>query len=95
MIRPPTLALASLLALASPAVAQQCSDRATVVAQLAGRFAEAPTHAGLAPAGMVELWVSSAGSWTLTITLPSGPMCLVASGTAWGPVAVAALPPNL
>lgn len=84
-----------LLALASPAAAQQCADRASMAAQLSGRFAEAPTHAGLAAAGLVELWVSPGGSWTMTLTLPSGAMCLVAAGTDWGPVALAALPPNL
>jgi len=88
---------AGVLAFASPVGAQQmqCADRATVVQLLTGQFSEVPASAGLAPAGLVELWVSPIGTWTLTLTTPRGATCLVASGTEWGPMAAVARKPNL
>lgn len=66
-----------------------CAPRAQVLAVLADRFQETRRGMGLAgPQQVVELFASGAtGSWTLTVTLPDGRMCLIAAGQAWEGVA--------
>jgi hypothetical protein len=78
---------ASILALmicASPAFAQmpQCGPRADVLAQLAGKWGEAPRAMGLIPsAGVMEMFANAeTGTWTATITSPDGKTCIVAAG---------------
>lgn len=72
------------LAPASPARAQQaavCGERATIVTRLAERWGESRQSIGLAADNtLVETFASETGSWTITITRPGGPTCLVASG---------------
>ncbi|WP_323042415.1 hypothetical protein [Gemmobacter sp.] len=62
-----------------------CAPRAQVLAVLADRFQETRRGLGLAgPQQVVELFTSGAtGSWTLTVTLPDGRMCLIAAGQGW------------
>jgi hypothetical protein len=72
------------LAPATPARAQQgaaCGDRTTIVAHLAERWGESRQSIGLAADNtVVETFASESGSWTITVTRPGGPTCLVASG---------------
>jgi len=62
-----------------------CGKRDDVLAQLSVRYKEAPVGIGLAGnGGLIELLTSSAGStWTLIITLPNGPTCLLGAGQNW------------
>jgi len=72
------------LAIASPATAQslRCGDRARLLELLEIRLGETRRGTGIAGGNAVmELFASSAtGSWTITVTLPGGQMCLLASG---------------
>ncbi len=83
------LAIAMLLiiwATVQPVAAQTvCTTRSAVAEQLAGKFAEAPVAAGLESTGaVIEVFTSGDGStWTIVLTRPEGPSCLVASGEAW------------
>jgi hypothetical protein len=88
------VALAFALA-ASPAAAQQCADRQTVVDHLGGKFQEAPTGRGVSNGHMVEVWVSATGTWTVVVTSANGNACMVASGHAWETVDPAGAKPNL
>jgi hypothetical protein len=67
----------------------QCGPRADVMTVLGQKFGETRRGMGLAgPARVVELFASaSTGSWTVTVTLPDGRTCLLASGEGWEAVA--------
>ena len=83
------IAVAAALTLALPAHATTaCSERDKVVALLANKHSEAPVSRALAANGsVVEVFTTENGdSWTLTMTLPNGKTCLMATGQAWIPV---------
>lgn len=77
-------ALATLLA--APASAQQavCGDRNEIISRLENGYEEANTGLGLsANGGVVELYTSKKGTWTLMLTQPNGVSCLIAAGDNW------------
>ena len=74
-----------------PAEAQMarpmCSDRPTVLGQLAKKYDEAPVNMGLTNTGAVlEILASNDGTWTILVTTPQGVACMVAAGEHWQPV---------
>jgi hypothetical protein len=83
------LAAAVLLATAAapPADAQlrQCGPRDSIVSALTARFGETRRGMGTAgPTAIVELYASAeTGTWTVTVTMPDGMTCLIASGHGW------------
>lgn len=71
-----------------PAQAAQCAARDQVVERLERTYGESRRGVGLAgdSRGVIEVYASDAtGTWTITVTLPSGMACLVASGQNWSP----------
>ncbi len=74
---------------------RNCAPRADVLQRLAETYGETRRGIGIARQGAVmELFASDqSGSWTITVTLPDGMTCLVASGQAYEQM-VDALPPN-
>lgn len=60
----------------------QCDARDRVLSFLADRYGETRRSVGLAGEGTVmELFAADdTGTWTITVTLPNGQTCLVASG---------------
>ena len=72
--------------LVTPAYAQttprNCAPHAVVAETLAGQYGESRHAAGLVANGqLMELYASTdSGSWTITLTAPSGMTCLLASG---------------
>lgn len=62
--------------------APQCGQRDLVLGQLTEKYGETRRGMGVAANNSVmEMFASAAsGSWTITVTLPDGRMCLVASG---------------
>ncbi len=83
-----TLAVATTvltLAASAPALSQTvCSDRASFLEQLNGRYQENPVGLGLASSGAVlEILASKGGIWTILVTQPNGTSCVVATGEAW------------
>lgn len=81
-----SLAAGALLA-AGQAVAQprNCAERQTVVDRLAEGYGETRQSIGLgANNSVVEVFASEeTGTWTITVTMPDGMTCLVASGQAF------------
>ena len=89
------LGLAALLALilSTEVQAQQnlkCKPRPEALQTLGQQYGEAPTGMGLSDKnpldgkqGVVELYLSDKGTFTITLTLPNGMMCLVISGENW------------
>ena len=81
------VALATVLtvAAATPALAQAaCATRDKIVMQLAKTYQEKPVSLGLtASGGLLEVLVSPKGSWTILITRPNGPTCVLSHGQDW------------
>ncbi|MFU8865971.1 MAG: hypothetical protein ACNA7O_18840 [Rhodobacterales bacterium] len=65
--------------------ASHCAPRERVIDRLASTYGETRRAMGLgANNAVIEVFASTdSGSWTITITLPSGMTCLVASGQAY------------
>lgn len=80
-----TTVLALGMASAASAQGQNCGVRATVIERLADRYGESRQSIGMAPQGrVVEVFASlETGTWTITVTLPNGMTCLVASGQSF------------
>lgn len=70
---------------------QNCAPRPKVLEKLTQQFGETRQSIGLAAQGsVVEVFASAeTGSWTITVTLPSGMTCLVASGQSFETLAEA------
>ncbi len=63
----------------------QCGDREKVVSHLVATYGETRQGMGIAANNTVmEVFASSStGTWTITVTLPTGVTCLVASGQGY------------
>lgn len=64
------------------AQAQNCASRDTVISRLADKYGESAQSIGMAANNqVVEMYASpETGTWTLTVTLPSGQTCILAAG---------------
>ncbi|MER9428840.1 hypothetical protein [Mesorhizobium sp. M0408] len=77
------------VAAASPAATASglppCGSRPEILKQLSSRFKETPVALGLAKNGsVVEVLTSDDGeTWTIMVSQPNGPSCLVAAGEGW------------
>lgn len=76
---------AALLATTATAQAGNCADHARVVERLATGYGESLQSIGMGSDNtIVEVFASvETGTWTITVTRPGGPTCLVASGEAF------------
>ncbi|MEX1306333.1 MAG: hypothetical protein WEA84_14350 [Rhodovibrionaceae bacterium] len=74
-----------LIALAGAAFAQTlCGDRQEIAARLQAGFGERLAVTALTDGGaLLEVLAAPSGSWTLLLTNPGGPACVVASGQNW------------
>jgi len=74
---------------AAPAFAQAlCAKHADLLNHLAQRYGEKPHAIGLTDGGsLIEVVVSPKGTWTILVTQPTGPSCIVATGKQWETVA--------
>jgi hypothetical protein len=80
---PLSLGLAGIILAPMAALAQsQCAKRDVVLLQLAERYGETRRGMGIAANNSVmEVFAApETGTWTITVTMPDGRMCLVASG---------------
>lgn len=69
-----------------PAVAQEnvCGKREKIVARLENGYQEFNSAMGMSTnGGLVELFTSEEGTWTLMLTQPDGVSCLIAAGQNW------------
>jgi hypothetical protein len=66
------------------AASKVCGERAKILAQLEQKHEETPRALGLsADGGVLEVLVSPDGGWTMLVTYPSKPTCVIAVGQAW------------
>ncbi|MEO0917539.1 MAG: hypothetical protein AAFY31_11250 [Pseudomonadota bacterium] len=79
------VAAALLTPLAAHAQGQNCGNRDLVVERLTTKYGESRQSIGMAPKGrVVEVYAShETGTWTITVTMPNGITCLVASGQSF------------
>ncbi|MFC3613047.1 hypothetical protein ACFORG_04680 [Lutimaribacter marinistellae] len=88
-----TMGLGVMVLAAAQVQAQgNCAPREVVIERLAERYGEARRGIGLVQQGSVmEVFASDqTGTWTITVTMPDGTTCLVASGQAYEVIADAA-----
>lgn len=73
------------------AQAANCAPREVVIERLATKYGESRQSMGLGNnRAVVEVFASEAtGTWTITVTTPTGLTCLVASGQAFETLAEA------
>ncbi|NIA72372.1 hypothetical protein HBA54_27670 [Pelagibius litoralis] len=94
-----TLTKAALLALAcfvaagfwapgvSVAQGPPCGPRDVFLDSLERTDKEVPVSMGVTSTGaLIEVLASPAGSWSILVTVPGGPTCMVSSGTGWRPL---------
>ena len=81
----------------APAHAQlRCGERNSIAERLKADFSEAPSAVGLSlDGGVVEIYTSEAGTWTMTVTYTDGRTCLVGHGEGWEPVPVKLAGPTI
>jgi hypothetical protein len=65
--------------------APQCDTRERLLAFLSDRYGETRQSVGLVgQAAVMELFAAEdTGTWTITMTMPDGQMCLMASGAGY------------
>lgn len=75
------------VASSSPSAAQRtpCGDGAALVAHLERDWGEGPAVVALDAAGrMVRILVNpETGTWSMLVTGPGGPTCMISHGSAW------------
>lgn len=78
-------ATVSLPAVTHAQAARNCADRDKVLERLNTAFGETRQSVGLGTNNsMMEIFASEeTGTWTITVTLPTGKTCLIASGQAF------------
>ena len=86
------LGIMTLAAQQGAAQGRNCAPREIVLERLAEGYGETRQSVGLGAQGRVmELFASQeSGTWTVTVTLPSGITCLIAAGEAYEHLAEAA-----
>jgi hypothetical protein len=96
-----TIGLACALAIGGlntlPAKAQtqgqgQCGPRDQVVKVLSAKYHESQRALGLInEKAMMEVYISSRGTWTMVVTNEAGISCVLAAGEAWDELPLTAL----
>jgi hypothetical protein len=78
-------ALIALSAMSGISHAQTvCGERSKFVNKLKDSYSEKQISLGLASNGsMIEIFASDNGTFSIVITQPGGPSCLVAAGNSW------------
>ena len=61
-----------------------CGERSDIFGQLESRHGETPQAIGITGDGkLIEVLVSPTGGWSLLMTHPRGPTCVIAVGESW------------
>jgi hypothetical protein len=83
----------SVVSQPAEAAPKLCGDRDQILKRLEQAHQETPQAIGLAgDGGVVEVLVSPEGGWTMLLTYPKRPTCVVAAGAAWEMLQVAGEP---
>ncbi|MGF1625148.1 MAG: hypothetical protein ACFCVH_09705 [Alphaproteobacteria bacterium] len=61
-----------------------CGERDQIIGELKKTWKEDRTAIGLSNnGGVLEVFSSDQGTWTLLLTMPDGPTCLIGAGEHW------------
>ena len=61
-----------------------CGERTQLLENLERAYGETPRAIGLSQdGGLLEILVSPAGGWSILVTYPNKPSCVVATGESW------------
>ena len=71
------------MAAPSPMPALACAPRAPLVKALRERAGRRLVATASSEAQSIEVYADERGAWSLLVTKPGGPACLMASGTDW------------
>jgi hypothetical protein len=83
----------SVVSQSAAAAPKLCGDRDQILKRLEQAHDETPQAIGLSgDGGVVEVLVSQDGGWTMLVTYPKRPTCVVAAGAAWEMLQVAGEP---
>lgn len=78
---------AAMLALSAPGSAAgqiACGERAKVLQSFADAYKEKPSAIGITDqGGLIEVLVGPTGTWTMLLTVPGGPACIIGTGQDW------------
>ena len=78
------VAMATTFTLPAAAQSPQCAAREAIIDRLATKYEEHPVSLGITATGsLLEVLASPSGSWTIIVSVPGGPTCLVSSGEGW------------
>jgi len=78
------LAASFFLLSTQQASAAICSERKKFTSFLSEKYNEVPKAVGLVSnTGMMEVYVSEKGTWSILMTSPNGITCLIAAGNNW------------
>lgn len=79
------VAATAIAPFAAKAQPQVCGKRDLVIERLASKYGESRQSIGMAAQGRVmEVYAShETGTWTITVTMPNGITCMVASGQSY------------
>ncbi len=70
-----------------------CAPQKALTEKLDQQFGEAVTGEGVDAAGnLVQVFTSENGTWTIAVTIPGGPSCIVSAGEGWADTHLAKLP---
>lgn len=73
--------------------ARMCAPPEALAQKLNSEFGEAVTAEGVDAGGnLVQVYTSENGTWTIAVTLPGGPSCIVSTGEGWADLEVAQAP---
>ena len=73
------------------AAAPVCGERSEIFGQLESRHGETPHAIAITGDGkLIEVLVSPTGDWSLLMTHPRGPTCVIAVGDSWENIVVTA-----
>jgi hypothetical protein len=89
-----TAAAIAISATTAAAQNQNCAPHEMVVERLAEKYGEVLHSIGIgANNSVVSTWANpESGSWTITVTMPNGMACLVASGQSFERVMIESAP---
>ena len=74
----------ALLAAPASSAESVCGNRDDIVSRLENGYQEFNSAMGMSTnGGLVELYTSDKGTWTLMLTQPDGISCLIAAGQNW------------
>ena len=83
----------ALISKPAEAAPKLCGDRHQILERLEQAHEERPQALGLSgDGGVIEVLVSPEGGWTMLITYPRRPTCVVATGEAWQMLQLAGQP---